>query len=152
MSTARPETPGTSPDPEERDSNQLPPEDTLDDRGVDGILDEGTSPPDRPPNRHRLETEREQYEGESLAERLAQELPDVGAQDAADRPTPGDREADRTGRLVEADDDASHYHGSSTAATDVGIAGGAASAEEAAMHLVDEDELGATDRPPETER
>ncbi|HEY3436632.1 MAG TPA: hypothetical protein VGK35_02980, partial [Actinotalea sp.] len=61
-------TSGTLPDPEtgaEGDTNQLEDEDTLLGRGADTALDEAWSPPDRRPNHHRLETELEQYRGET---------------------------------------------------------------------------------------
>lgn len=132
------DTPATSPDPEtgaEGDTNQLEQEDTLLDRGVDSVLDEGYSPPERPPG-HRLETHLEQELGESLDERLAQEEPEVWeTPDAAAR----GGEPDRAGRLTAADADVMGEPSDSVEAVDTGIGGGAASAEEAAMHVVDED-------------
>ena len=93
-------------------------------------------------------TEREARGHEPLAARLARELPDVsdvdlgdGLGDASD--TDGELLDDqvgsvRAGRLVLADttslDPQADYW-----ASDVGIDGGAASAEEAAIHIVDED-------------
>ena len=55
--------------------DQLQPSETLDDRGVDDVLDEGYSPPDREPAhlRHPHEVD----EPETLDERLAEEEPDV---------------------------------------------------------------------------
>ncbi|MER2208812.1 MAG: hypothetical protein ABS980_33050, partial [Rhodococcus sp. (in: high G+C Gram-positive bacteria)] len=57
--------------------DQLQPEDTLIDRGVDDILDEGISPPERPLglDAHGL-TGSEESAGETLDERLAEEEPD----------------------------------------------------------------------------
>jgi hypothetical protein len=90
--------------------DQLQPQDTLDDRGVDDVLDEGISPPEKPRGvTAKGVTEREQLEGETIDERLAQEEPDVDP--AMDPAVP----------------------------EDVGIDGGAAPAEEAAVHTVDED-------------
>ncbi|WP_223145118.1 DUF5709 domain-containing protein [Actinotalea subterranea] len=136
------DTTGTSPDPEsgaEGDSNQLEQDDTLLDRGVENVLDEGYSPPDHPSG-HRLETELEQYEGESLDERLAQEQPEVW--DTADGPDAGASDPDRAGRLAPAVAESGGLSATSLMAQDVGIAGSGASAEEAAVHLVpDEDEL-----------
>lgn len=131
-------TPGTTPDPltgTEGDGDQLPQEDTLLDRGVDNILDEGYSPPERPPAPNRLETHLEQQLGESLDDKLAQEEPEVWA---TGRPA-GDVEPDRAGRL--APDEADPTGGPSDAimATDVGIAGAGAGAEEAAVHVTDVD-------------
>jgi hypothetical protein len=56
-----------------------------------------------------------------------------------ERPRPGS-EPDRAGRLVQ-DDDAVDAGGNDQFAADAGIAGGGASAEEAAVHVVDDDEL-----------
>lgn len=134
------DTSATTPDPEsaaEGDTDQLTQDDTLLDRGVDNILDEGYSPPERPPNPHRLETELEQLEGEPLDERLAQELPEVW--ETADGPDAGASDPDRAGRLAPADAEASGAGATSLMARDAGISGGAASAEEAAVHVVDED-------------
>lgn len=134
------DTSATTPDPEtgaEGDSNQLELDDTLLDRGVDDVLDEGYSPPDRPPNRHRLETPLEEIEGETLDERLAQEEPEVW--ETADGPDAGSSDPDRAGRLAPADAEASGAGATSMMAQDAGVAGGAASAEEAAVHVVDED-------------
>ncbi|MCU1431293.1 MAG: hypothetical protein JWP95_398 [Actinotalea sp.] len=134
------DTSATMPDPEtgaEGDTNQLQQDDTLLDRGVDSILDEGYSPPEHQPKHHRLETELEQYEGESLDERLAQEEPEVWDLDG---PAAGAAEPDRAGRLEATDSEASGAAAGSVLAHDVGIAGSAATAEEAAMHIIDEDD------------
>ena len=131
-------TPATTPDPEtgaEGDTDQLTQEDTLLDRGVADALDEGWSPPERPQG-HRVETHREQLEGESLDDRLAQEEPEVW--ETADGPDAGASDPDRAGRLAVAAPEAGGDQSSSVIAEDVGFAGGAASAEEAAMHLTDE--------------
>jgi len=138
-------TPATSPDPEsgaEGDTDQLTEDDTLLDRGVDDLLDEGYSPPEHRSS-HRLETELEQERGESLDERLAAEEPEVWQTDPG--PDAGASEPDRAGRLTAADPDASSEPTASTMATDVGFAGGAASAEEAAMHVMDDDDPGLED-------
>jgi hypothetical protein len=119
--------------------DQLQSDDTLDDRGVDDVLDEGMSPPERPSrSMARGTTAREDSERETLDERLEQEEPDPALElDAEDETDPtygfevGDR---RTGRLAE-------EAGEDDLAEDVGIDGGAASAEEAAMHTVEEDEV-----------
>lgn len=129
------DTPATSTDAAlggEGDSDQLPLEDTLTDRGVDDLLDEGYSPPERPRTNHFGETALEEIRGESLDQRLAEEEPDV-----FDEPERGARQPDRAGRLV-ADPDALDGRVNDTFADDAGIAGGAASAEEAAVHIVDE--------------
>src|SRR5688572_12809195 len=68
-------------DPENRsdedDSGVLEPEDTLDDRGVADVLDEGWSPAEKPwASTGWGTTAREAADGESLDGRLARELPD----------------------------------------------------------------------------
>jgi hypothetical protein len=133
------ETPATSTDAAtgtEGDTDQLPAEDTLTERGVDDLLDEGYSPPDRPRSNHWGETAWEESAGESLDQRLAEEEPEVWEQDPRVDPS---REPGRAGRLVE-DDAAVRAGGNDEFALDSGVAGGAASAEEAAVHLVEDDE------------
>ncbi|SDS81169.1 hypothetical protein SAMN04489860_2429 [Paraoerskovia marina] len=124
------DTPGTSPGPEtagEGDENQLTQEDTLLDRGVDDLLDEGYSPPERDRSNHYGETAWEEATGEGLDRRLAEEVPD----DDGDAPV----DTTRSGRLVEHDDG---DRGTDLYATDAGIDGAGASAEEASVHIVDE--------------
>ncbi len=132
------ETPGTTPDPEtgaEGDSDQLDPSDTLMDDGPADPLDEGLSPRDRP-GRHRLETEQEQYVGDSIDERLDQEVPEVWESDEIGA---GGNEPDRVGRLGTATSDLAGRSTTSVFAEDEGISGGAATAEEAAVHLIEEE-------------
>ncbi|MGY1706204.1 DUF5709 domain-containing protein [Geodermatophilus sp. SYSU D00697] len=132
----------------ENDSGVLDPEDSLDDRGVDP-LDEGWSPAERP---WAVDdwgmTGEEEEAGEGLDRRLARELPDRadpdgdGLGDASD--TDGELLDDevggaRAGRLVEEDEGIGSDTESELVASDRGIDGGAASAEEAAVHLVDDD-------------
>ena len=149
MSEPAEDTPATSPDPElpgEGDSNQLPKEDTLEGRAVDELLDEGYSPPERDPLRGENLTQAELIEGDTHAERLDQEEPEVWEE--PQQPDPS-REPDRAGRL-EADTEESVGAGGAkeqdVLAEDVGVAGGAASAEESAMRVRDEDDpIGLTD-------
>ena len=120
--------------------DQLQPEDTLDDRGVDDVLDEGISPPEHYRGvTAKGVTAREELEGETLDERVRQEEPEVWAEveqeadaDILDGPVGGEVGQDRTGRLLAegADDD--------RFAEDEGIDGAGASAEEAAIHTIDE--------------
>jgi hypothetical protein len=133
------------------DTGLLDAEDTLEYDGVDDPLDRGWSPPERPwAAEHAGVTAAERRRGESLDERLAEETPDVLAPDGdglGDSPdTDGellDAEvgAARSGRLVAPDQGAREDEEAALVATDVGIDGAAASAEEAAMHIVDEDTL-----------
>lgn len=134
------ETPATSPDPEhgaEGDTDQLQPEDTLLDRGLDDVLDEGYSPPERPRANHFGETPWEEVHGETLDARLSQEEPEEWERDPLTRPD--DR---RAGRLVQDPDADRDEVGSSrendTYGEDAGIDGAGASAEEAAVHWVEE--------------
>jgi hypothetical protein len=94
-------------------------------------------------------TAAERQAGETLDQRLAEELPDAAAPDGDDI---GDHDTDgelldnevgnrRSGRLVAPDEGAHEDEEPALVATDVGIDGAAASAEEAAMHVVDEDSL-----------
>lgn len=109
----------------EPDSNQPPLEDTLIQRGADDVLDEGYSPPDRPPQPHWGETPYEEASGEPMEQQLDEEEPQEGQQ-----PGPA-HQADRAGRLADL--------GESEVAEDVGVAGGGAGAEEAAMRLHDDE-------------
>lgn len=115
------------------DEDQLSQEDSLLDRGVDDLLDEGYSPPER---------WQEARESESLAERLADEQPDP-ALDFDGRPDEqfGDDEVGtrRAGRLVAPDAGFGEDRESDLLGSDVGIDGGAASAEEAAVHVIEEE-------------
>jgi hypothetical protein len=125
--------------------DQTPNQDMLVDRGVDDQLDEGYSPPERRPATHDVgTTARELREGETWEQRLAQEEPETDpyAQAAQEEPaslTSGDGgEQPRAGRLVAPDEGAHEDTEKDEVAYDAGIDGGAASAEEAAMHIVDE--------------
>ena len=113
------------------DSDQLPLEDTLLDRGLEDVLDEGYSPPERPRQNHWGETALEEELGEPLDLRLSEEEPEE-----SELPGRDSREADRTGRLLAPVEETGASQ--DVYASDLGIAGGAASAEEAAMHLLDE--------------
>src|SRR6478736_491662 len=130
------DTPGTSTDPAsggEGDTDQLPREDTLVERGVADLLDEGYTAPERDRTTHYGETPWEESHRETIDQRVVQEEPEVWEA----RPRP-DREEFRAGRLIE-DDDAVEAGGTDGFAIDAGISGGAASAEEAAVHLIEEE-------------
>jgi hypothetical protein len=127
------------------DEGILDPEDTLVDRGSDPF-DEGWSPPERPLGvDHAGTTAAEQRQGESLDQRLAEEVPEpVGplGDGVGDLPygegelVDGEVGADRSGRLVAPDEGAHEDAEQDMIASDVGVDGAAASAEEAAVHLV----------------
>ncbi|MFF4160223.1 DUF5709 domain-containing protein [Streptomyces sp. NPDC001678] len=120
-------------------------ENALDGDLLDEVLDAGYSPPERPLGvGHHGTTAREQRERESLDQRLAEEVPDITMPDGdgiGDQPggdgEPIDEEVGdaRAGRLT-ATIDAMPPRRNDVFARDVGIDGGAASAEEAAMHIV----------------
>src|SRR5215813_2164188 len=126
--------------------------DTLEGNPGDDPLDRGVAPPERWSAGIRFgSTDTEQEEGESLDQLLAEEEPDTafevdderpediaGDEDAGDEDVDGllldDGPDPRAGRLV-AEDEGAHPD-----ASDAGIDGGAASAEEAAMHVVEDDD------------
>jgi hypothetical protein len=153
--------------------DQLQPEDTLDDRGVDDILEEGYSPPEKWSVLERFgNTAEEEREGESLDQKLAEEEPDPNlafddplAPPSSGRDPEDERDGDdddldldsnidqvqlgdeydgevgdqRAGRLVSPDEGAHADEEKDLVADDVGIDGAAASAEEAAVHVVEEE-------------
>ena len=127
--------------------NQLQPADTLIDRGVDDILDEGYSPPERPYGRGAGSPE-------SMDQLLAEEELDPASRidvlldkDEQERSDEAEREDEfpeqaevgsgRAGRLVAPDMGFGEDTEAELVAEDVGISGGAASAEEAAIHIID---------------
>ncbi|HET9648188.1 MAG TPA: DUF5709 domain-containing protein, partial [Microlunatus sp.] len=116
------------------DQDLLQPESTLEDRGVDDFLDEGYSPPERP-----SALIRQGLDGQSLADRLEAEQPEVWEEDPG-TPLPGEAGA-RAGRLVDPDEGIGPDLEAQAIGTDVGIDGAAASAEEAAVHIVEGDDL-----------
>jgi hypothetical protein len=127
------------------DAGLLDPEDTLDQHGVEQILDEGYSPPERPwaVNKSGVTAEG-QRRGESLDQRLSEELPDIGSPEGDDLGDAWDTDGEllddevgdaRAGRLV-APDEGVHYGTAGLVASDIGVDGAAASAEEAAVHVV----------------
>ena len=132
--------------------------DTLTGDPGDDPLDRGVAPPERWSAGMRSGTTAgEQQAGESLDELLAEEEPDTPSdfddedpQDLADDPDAAEEDLDglllddgpdpRSGRLV-ADDEGAHPDTEADlVAHDAGIDGGAATAEEAAVHVVEEDD------------
>ncbi len=132
------------------DDDQLQPEDTLVDRGVDDILDEGISPPERPYARTNLDHPGPETLDELLAEeepdpvsRLGNVLDELDGDDSDDESEfPEDDEVGRarSGRLVATNEGFGEDDDSELFASDVGIDGGAASAEEAAVHVIDDED------------
>jgi hypothetical protein len=151
----------TSSDPLERDDQasdnegQLSVGDTLDDRGLDDALDEGYSPPENYRGSTAFGvTETEAEQGESLDERIRQEVPDQplpstgplsrtdvdeeGVWSESDEFFDEDEVGDaRAGRLAGPDEEDEPDGDRDWVGRDVGIDGGAASAEEAAVHIVE---------------
>ncbi|MCX4999699.1 DUF5709 domain-containing protein [Streptomyces longwoodensis] len=133
------------------DSGLLDEEDTLEDDDVDNPLDRGWSPPEKPwAVEHEGITAAERLRGETLDQRLAEELPDLAVPDGDGLGDSEDTDGElldeevgaaRSGRLVAPDEGVHEDEESALVATDVGIDGAAASAEEAAMHIVDGDAL-----------
>lgn len=150
------------------DEDQLQPEDTLveDGRtgGVDDVLDRGFSPPDSARSPHLWgTTAAEQARDETIEQRIGQEIPDpdfaYGAPDnesgldrdrvGGDDPDAIDADDDwlggpevghrRAGRIVASDEGSGIDDDAEAWGRDIGIDGAGASAEEAAMHVIDDD-------------
>ncbi|MFS8201531.1 DUF5709 domain-containing protein [Streptomyces sp. CWNU-52B] len=135
---------------DQADATALDLEDAVDERTYDDVLDEGYSPPEKPLGVTRTGvTAAEQHEGESLDERLLQEVPEeeTPAGDGVGDLPYGEGEAldpeaggERAGRLVAPDEGAHPDTTKDAVASDVGVDGGAAGAEEAAVHVVPEED------------
>jgi len=136
------------------DEDQLEPEDTLENEDVDDELDRGYSPPERYSSGQGWgNTPWEEEQGEPLDRRLAQEVPEpdpyqeaASDEDRADeQESAGEHEVGdaRAGRLMDPDEGLTEDTEKDLVGEDVGIDGAAASAEEAAVHVIDEDEVGA---------
>jgi uncharacterized protein DUF5709 len=134
-------------DPEQA-SGLLQPQDTLDHaNGVCDVLDTGWSPPDRPWAVNDWGTTGwEETTGEGLEGRLAREVPERDDDDGDGLGDTSDTDGElidgevghrRVGRLLETGAQWGNIE-SELHASDVGIDGAAASAEEAAVHLVGE--------------
>lgn len=119
------------------DTDDLDPIESLTGDDPDENMQTGYSPPDREPyNLKHFPTPREEHDGESLDERLAEEVPDVSVDDidAADAEP-------RAGRLLAPDEGVGPDEEKDEIAEDVGPAGYASSAEEAAVHIRSEDDI-----------
>ncbi|CAB4692804.1 MAG: hypothetical protein F2667_02730 [Actinobacteria bacterium] len=126
------------------DEDQLTPADTLEGGDVEDELDRGYSPREGYSAAQGFgNTPYEEATGESLDQRLAQEVPepdpyDVAASEGEDLDD-GEVGDVRAGRLVDPDQGQSEDTEATLVGTDVGIDGAAASAEEAAVHIVAEE-------------
>jgi Family of unknown function (DUF5709) len=132
--------------------------DTLDGDPGDDPLDRGVIPPEHWSRASRFgTTAAEEEEGESLDQLLAEEEPDLEEEpddeqpgDIADDPDAADEDVDgllledgpdpRAGRLVAEDEGLEPSTEPDLVARDTGVDGGAATAEEAAVHVVDSDD------------
>ncbi|GAB2995764.1 DUF5709 domain-containing protein [Amycolatopsis acidiphila] len=129
---------------------QLDAEDTLESRGPEDPLDEGYTPAERPWAVNDWGTTADEEEqGEGLGRRLGRELPDtaygrgdgLGDDEDTDGELLDDEVGDvRAGRLIAGDGGDTELY-----ATDVGVDGAGASAEEAAVNLIEDDQARGAD-------
>jgi hypothetical protein len=123
------------------DEDQLQPADSLLDRGLRDALDEGYPPPEHWSSAEGYgNTPWEEEHGESLDQRLAQEEPEPDpylVAELEDEHVGGEVGRLRAGRLVA--QELSWDAGDGLVSFDVGIDGAGASAEEAAVHLIEDD-------------
>jgi hypothetical protein len=130
--------------------DQIQPDDSLVDRGVDDVLDEGLTTPQR------WSVEERDDDPDTLDERVSEEVPDfdeVAEDSEAGVSEPGEPETvagsaaeydtdddqvggQRAGRLVEEDEGIDTDTDPDMVGFDVGIDAGAAGAEEASVHVV----------------
>ena len=116
----------------------------VDSRGLDEPLDEGYSPPEKwSPGEVFGNTPAEEEQGETLEQRIAQEEPEpdpyeLAANESED--VTGEVGTERAGRLVDEDEGLGPDLEKDLVAEDVGIDGAGASAEEAAVHVIDDEE------------
>ncbi len=115
----------------------------VDNRGLDEPLDEGYSPPEKwSPAEGFGNTPAEEKEGETLDMRLAQEVPEPDPYDEAEldrEDVDGEVGRERAGRLVDEDEGLGPDEEKDLVGDDVGIDGAGASAEEAAVHILDDE-------------
>lgn len=129
-----------SPVPDESEQlDQIQESDSLVHRGVEDVLDEGYTTPEHWSAAQGFgNTPAEMRQGETLDQRIKQERPEKTPVDRDWNASKEDREVggERAGRLMQVQGPG----GETTLGTDVGRSGGAASAEEAAMHIISEDD------------
>ncbi len=126
---------------EQLDQDQFQWDSALEDRGVDDALDEGLTTPERWSMLQRTGAH------ETMDQRLAEELPDLNGEPSEGDDTVIEDHIDdgevgdaRAGRLVDPDQGIGEDREKDLIGEDVGIDGAAASAEEAAVHVVDDEE------------
>jgi hypothetical protein len=136
---------------DENDGEVIDLDQVLGDDEVDETLDTAYSPPERPRGLDAFgTTAAEERQGETLDQRLAQEEPDpamdvdlVEGDAVPETLDDGEVGNARAGRLVDPDQGGGSDTEKDLIGSDVGIDGAAATAEEAAMHVVDLDEADA---------
>lgn len=126
------ETPDTFPD-----GTDGPDQDAIFD-DPDETLDAGYSPPESYRGEGFGTTADEAVEGESFDQRVAQEQPDPDPYEQQGEQVGGEVGRERAGRLVDPDKGIGEDTESDLIGDDVGIDGAAASAEEAAVHVVED--------------
>lgn len=127
--------------------DQLPVEDTLGDQDVDDELDRGYSPPEKYSVAEGFgNTPYEEEIGETLDQRVAQEIPEPDPYVEAEKTDIDDENLVdgevgdlRAGRLVDPDQGLGEDTEKDLIGDDVGIDGAASSAEEAAVHVIADD-------------
>lgn len=129
---------------EQLNQDPMQPGYSLNDRGVADALDEGYSPPEKYSAAQGFgNTAEEQVEGETLDMRLAQEEPEVWErpEPSPDELNDGEVGDERAGRLMDPDQGLGEDVDKDLIGLDAGIDAGAASAEEAAVHIVPDNRL-----------
>ena len=126
--------------------DQLQPGDSLDDDDLVDVLDRGISTADHWSAGEGFgNTPFEEATGETLEQRMRQEEPEADpyAEDSDDDQDEADPDPEtgalRAGRLVDSDEGLGEDFEKDLVGHDVGIDGAGASAEEAAMHIIDDD-------------
>ena len=136
-----------TPDPEiyhddsvdDEDQPQDTGDSTAPERDVAEPLEEGYSPPENwSAGQGWGNTPWEEQQGETLDQRVAQEQPDQQPENDSETYDSGESGSGRAGRIVEPDEGVREDTDAQMIADDVGIDGAAASAEEAAVHVVDD--------------
>ncbi len=126
--------------------DQLQPEDSLNDQEVGDVLDRGFSPAEKWSVGEGFgNTPYEEATGETLDQRMRQEEPEA---DPYAEVSDDDQEEDdehevgnvRAGRLVDPNEGLGEDYEKDLVGNDIGIDGAAASAEEAAMHIIDDED------------
>jgi hypothetical protein len=127
------------------DDGVLEPSDTLDGDSRIDVLDTGVDAGEGYRGTTRFGTTPEEARaGESLDQLLTEEEPDIGVDDVLEWTDEDDPRDDdhvpqrRAGRLVAPDEGAHWHEEADLVATDVGIDGAGASAEEGAVHVTDD--------------